>query len=147
MRECEWKRCQRCLKITGKKPDILDSLEEARGLGNPSPYFENYYYKSMLVHFLVTITNVVSISLDGKAHVLVQTIFYIEAAVQGDEVPTGARTQCQSPLSTNAQCLFSGKRKRICYVTTSDLIIVGQVNSTSWMFTIYKIDTLFFFQF
>lgn len=98
----------------------------------------------MLVHFLVTVTNVVSISLDGKAHVSVQTIFYIEAAVQEDEVPTGARTQCQSPLSTNAQCLFNGKRKRICYVTTSDLIIVGQVNSTSWMFTIYKIDTLFF---
>lgn len=98
----------------------------------------------MLVHFLVTIISVVNISLDGKVNVSVQTIFYIEAAVQADEVPSGARTQCQSPLSINAWCLFNGKRKRICYATTSDLIIVGYVNSTSWMFTIYKIDAFFF---
>lgn len=52
----------------------------------------------MLVHFLVTVTNIVNISQDGKAHVSVQTIFYIEAAVRG------MRFQLEQGHSARAHC-------------------------------------------
>lgn len=74
----------------------------------------------MLVHFLVTVTNIVNISQDGKAHVSVQTIFYIEAAVQGDEVLTGhsARAHCQQMPSA----FLMGKERRFAMLPQVTLL-------------------------